>query len=201
MHTTGCLFFSSFFSCLFFFKHIFCSFFAFHLIVQFPLFHFVILRFSVFFFSRFCFCFCFVFLFIFTPSPRCYAIQGVSSEEDEMAALESKLEAADLPNEASKVAMRDLARLKRMQASQPEYTVRLSRLPFVYLFPFFVSLPFFFFFFFFSCLCCSYSFWCFCSCSCSSALFLAKSFPVNLLFLLSRPRIRPRFSMGRISRL
>lgn len=49
-----------------------------------------------------------------------------------MVALESKLEAADLPSEASKVAMRDLARLKRMQASQPEYTVRL--LAFVCLF-------------------------------------------------------------------
>lgn len=41
-----------------------------------------------------------------------------------MAALEAKLEAAGLPPEASKVAKRDLSRLKRMQASQPEYTVR-----------------------------------------------------------------------------
>lgn len=43
-----------------------------------------------------------------------------------MAALESKLEAAGLPSEASRVAMRDLARLKKMQPSQPEYTVRSS---------------------------------------------------------------------------
>ena len=41
-----------------------------------------------------------------------------------MAALETRLGAAGLPEEASKVATRDLARLKRMQASQPEYTVR-----------------------------------------------------------------------------
>lgn len=50
-----------------------------------------------------------------------------------MAALESKLEAAGLPPEASKAAMRDFARLKRMQPSQPEYTVR-TRL--FYLYPF-----------------------------------------------------------------
>ncbi|CAM9781125.1 unnamed protein product, partial [Hapterophycus canaliculatus] len=48
---------------------------------------------------------------------------GASSEGDEMTALEAKLEAASLPEEARKVAKRDLARLKRMQASQPEYTV------------------------------------------------------------------------------
>ncbi len=40
-----------------------------------------------------------------------------------MAALEAKLGAAGLSEEASKVAMRDLARLKRMQPTQPEYTV------------------------------------------------------------------------------
>ena len=41
-----------------------------------------------------------------------------------MAALESRLKGAGLPPEASKVALRDLARLKKMQPSQPEYTVR-----------------------------------------------------------------------------
>ena len=46
-----------------------------------------------------------------------------------MAALETRLGAAGLPEEASKVAKRDLARLKRMQASQPEYTVRRSSSP------------------------------------------------------------------------
>ncbi|CAN0083377.1 unnamed protein product, partial [Ectocarpus sp. 4 AP-2014] len=49
--------------------------------------------------------------------------EGGSSEGDEVAALEAKLEAAGLPPEASKVAKRDLSRLKRMQTSQPEYTV------------------------------------------------------------------------------
>lgn len=43
-----------------------------------------------------------------------------------MTALEAKLEAASLPEEARKVAKRDLARLKRMQASQPEYTVSVT---------------------------------------------------------------------------
>lgn len=78
-----------------------------------------------------------------------------------MAALESKLEAADLPSEASKVAMRDLARLKRMQASQPEYTVRL--LPLVCLnSPLPVSSLFLLSFLFvcFVAFCCVYS--CFC---------------------------------------
>ena len=65
------------------------------------------------------------------PLPPCCILQGVYNEGDEIAALESKLEAAELPAEASKVAMRDLARLKRMQASQPEYTVR--RLAFFFL--------------------------------------------------------------------
>lgn len=51
-------------------------------------------------------------------------VQGGSGEGDEMIALESKLEAAGLPSEASRVAMRDLARLKKMQPSQPEYSVR-----------------------------------------------------------------------------
>ena len=41
-----------------------------------------------------------------------------------MAALESRLKGAGLPPEASKVVLRDLARLKKMQPSQPEYTVR-----------------------------------------------------------------------------
>lgn len=53
------------------------------------------------------------------------AVQGAAaSEGDEMAALETKLGAAGLPEEASEVVRRDLARLKRMQPTQPEYTVR-----------------------------------------------------------------------------
>lgn len=49
--------------------------------------------------------------------------QGGGNDGDEMAALESRLEAAELPPEARKVATRDFARLKKMQPSQPEYTV------------------------------------------------------------------------------
>lgn len=53
----------------------------------------------------------------------CRLCQGKSNDGDEMAALESRLEAAELPPEAQKVATRDFARLKKMQPSQPEYTV------------------------------------------------------------------------------
>lgn len=113
------------FSFLFFFHA--CSFSIF--LAHFSLFICSLFHFFFFFFILRVFCYFLSFLFVFPiyfiSSPRCYTIQGVSSEEDEMAALESKLEAADLPNEASKAVMRDLARLKRMQASQPEYTVRL----------------------------------------------------------------------------
>lgn len=46
-----------------------------------------------------------------------------ANEEDEMAELTSKIKKSDLPTEVRTVAERELRRLKRMQSSQPEYTV------------------------------------------------------------------------------
>jgi ATP-dependent Lon protease len=48
---------------------------------------------------------------------------GDDEEEDDVVALGERLSKTDLPEEARKVADRELQRMKRMQPAQPEYNV------------------------------------------------------------------------------